>query len=72
MALLLESDMSNKVEPWKVHHIADELRESYAQCQTDFERSVWRVYARKDIERILDGRKPTPGERAVLDQYGLY
>ena len=60
-----------KTELWKIHHIANELVESYGQCQSDLERSVWRVYARKDINRVLAGRDPTPGEQAILDRFSL-
>ena len=58
-------------EPWKIHHIKDELESSFNLCQTQFERSMWRVIVRKDVERILNGRKPTPGEQSILEQYGI-
>ena len=62
---------TESIEPWKVTQIAHELRDSFVQCTCEFERSVWRVYAAKDCERILNGRKPTPGEQAIMGQYGI-
>ena len=63
--------MTESTDPWKVTQIAHDLSDSFAQCACDFERTMWRVYAAKDCKRILNGRKPTPGEQAILDQYGI-
>ena len=63
--------MTESIEPWKITQIAGELRESYQACHNSFERGMWRVYASKDCKRILNGRKPTPGEQAILDQYEI-
>lgn len=57
--------------PWNIKHIADELASSFAACHSDFERSMWRVFARKDVDRVLNGREPSPGESAILHRYGL-
>ncbi len=57
--------------PWNLKQVTDELRESFSLCNTQMEKSLWRIYARKDCNRILAGRKPTPYEQAVLDMYEL-
>ena len=54
-----------------LQHIAQELRESYAQCQTDLERSIWRVIVKNDIRRLIGDRKLNPCEKAILDQYQI-
>lgn len=60
-----------KTEPWNVKQIADELASSFAACRSDFERSMWRVFVRKDVARVLSGREPSPAENAILRIYGL-
>ena len=59
------------MKAWNVKHIEQELRDGYAACNTDFERGMWSVFAAKDVKRLLDGRKPTPGEEAILYKYGI-
>lgn len=60
-----------RVAPWSVRQIRGELRAGLASCRTDFERSMWRVFAAKDVVRLLDGRRPRPGELAVLSEVGI-
>ncbi len=48
------------------------IRDSFNQCTTELERSTWRVFMGYDCHRILGGRKPTPAEQAILDEYGIY
>ena len=64
--------MTDKLSPWKITQIESEIRESYLSCYNDFERNLWRAYAAKDCKRILEGRKPTPVEQAILDRYGIH
>jgi len=59
------------MKAWSIRHITEELRDSFQQCQTELERTMWRIYAGKDCSRILAGREPTPGERAILNEYGI-
>jgi hypothetical protein len=54
-----------------IKQIENELDASFNACQTSLERSCWKVYAAKDIVRILGGRAPAPAELAILDRYGL-
>jgi len=59
------------LEPWNIKQIAQELKESFDACHTETERQCWRFVVRKDVERILGGRKPTPGEASLLENYGI-
>jgi len=59
------------MEPWNIKQIARELAESYDMCQSEFERAMWRSTVKKDCQRIVGDRKPTPGEQAILDQYKI-
>lgn len=61
----------NNMDAWNIKQIANELAESYAECYNSFEQSMWRVIVAKDCKRILDGRKPTPAEQAILDKYRI-
>lgn len=59
------------MDAWNIKQIANELRDSFNMCANSFERSMWRVGARKDVKRIVGSRKITPMEQAILNQYGL-
>jgi len=63
--------VSLSTDPWKITQIEEELKDSYDACNSEFERSVWRIYVAKDCEWILNGRKPSPCEQAILDQYQI-
>lgn len=51
--------------------LGPELTESFAACQTDLERQVWRVVVARDIARELNGRAPTAAESALLARFDL-
>jgi len=59
------------LEPWNIKQVAQELEESFGACHTETERQCWRAVVKKDVARILDGRKPTPGEASILEKYRI-
>jgi len=48
-----------------------EMSESYAQCYTETEKQCWRFIVKKDVRRMLGGRKPTIKEAQLLDKFNI-
>ena len=59
------------VKPWNIKQIHSELKESYSQCNSEFERQNWRIFAAKDCKNIIGNRKPTPFEESILKSFGI-
>ena len=63
--------MDTTLAPWTIKQIHNQLTESFSQCTTKDEQTLWRVYAKQDCLRILNGRKPTPIEQVILDKFNI-
>lgn len=59
------------MDAWTITQVAQEMADSFAMCHTNLERQCWRVGAARDVRRILNGRKPTPAEHAILDRFQI-
>lgn len=63
--------MPKKTKPWNLKHIAQKLENEFNACKTMREQVQWRKHAKKQCKKVLDGRKPTPGEQSILDAFGI-
>lgn len=62
------------VQCWTVHQMKDAFTTKYLpQCQTATERDCCTVFFRRELKDFVSAtsRKLTPGECAILDEYGI-
>ena len=62
------------MQPWTIHQMKQAFTEKYLpECQTRTERDVCTVYFRRELREFVAAcrRKLTPGECAILDEYGV-
>lgn len=71
-----QKDNPDRRDPWTLTQLAYEYSKDLRQCTSEFERQNCRAMTFTDMRNTLgriamEGRKLTPGEIAIVEEWGL-